>query len=146
MNTTSIARLASLIGEPARIQMLTSLLDGESHSASELALVAAVSAQAASSHLAKLNAGGLVTCERRGKHRLYSLRNVQTAVAIEALGALAQKDSKETVMPELRFARTCYDHLAGALAISLRDELLKRELLRHRGADFALTAQGERLL
>jgi DNA-binding transcriptional ArsR family regulator len=145
MNNPSIARIASLVGEAGRIQMLTSLLSGTGHSASELALAAGVSPQTASSHLAKLMTGGLIVCERSGRHRVYRLKNAEVAVAIEALGALAPK-SKTIAVPELRFARTCYDHLAGVLSIALRNELLKRDVLRHRGDTFLLTPVGERFL
>src|SRR5882672_5106401 len=131
MDADSITRIAGLIGEAGRIQMLTALLDGNDHSASELAMAAAVSPQTASSHLSKLLSGGLVVSERSGRQRLFRLKNADVAVAIEALGALAQH-SESPPIPELRFARTCYDHLAGVLAIALRDELLKREVIRHR--------------
>jgi len=144
MNSPSIARVAGLIGESGRIQMLTALLSGNGHSASELALAAGVSPQTASSHLAKLLAGALIVCERNGRQRLYRLKSTDVAVAIEALGSLAQKSG--AVIPELRFARTCYDHLAGVLSIALRNELLKREVLRHRGDAFLLTPVGERFL
>ncbi len=145
MNVPSIARVAGLIGEAGRIQMLTALLSGNRHSASELALAAGVSPQTASSHLAKLLTGGLVVCERSGRQRLYRLKNTDVAVAIEALGALAQK-SGTVAIPELRFARTCYDHLAGVLSIALRNELLKKDVLRPRGGIFLLTQSGERFL
>ena len=115
MDVKSITRVAALIGEAGRIQMLTVLLDSGGHSASELAMAAAVSPQTASSHLAKLLTGGLVVSERSGRQRLFRLTNADVAAAIEALGALAQDDRLPPV-PELRFARTCYDHLAGMLA------------------------------
>src|SRR6202051_1617023 len=111
MNANSLTRIAGLIGEAGRIQMLTALLDGNGHSASELAMAAAVSPQTASSHLSKLLAGGLVVFERSGRQRLFRLKNADVAVAIEALGALSQNSGTST-MPEIRFARTCYDHLA----------------------------------
>jgi len=145
MDVNSITRIASLIGEAGRIQILTALLDGNGHSASELAMVAAVSPQTASSHLSKLLSGGLIVSERRGRQRLFRLKNSDVAVAIEALGALAE-DQESAAMPELRFARTCYDHLAGVLAIALRNELLRRDVLRHRGDGFLLTCDGERFL
>jgi DNA-binding transcriptional ArsR family regulator len=145
MDVSSITRIAGLIGEAGRIQMLTVLLDGNSHSASELAMAAAVSPQTASSHLAKLLSGGLVASERSGRQRLFRLKNTDVAVAIEALGALAHK-SGAPAMPELRFARTCYDHLAGVLSIALRNELLRRDVLRQRGDAFLLTPAGERFL
>lgn len=146
MDVTSITRIAELIGEPARIRMLAALLNGEGHSASELAIAAEVSPQTASSHLAKLMAGGLIQSERHGRQRHFWLKNTDVATAIESLGALAPPQAAAT-MPELRFARTCYDHLAGVLSIGLRDELLRRELLRkeHRG-EFELTERGEQFL
>jgi DNA-binding transcriptional ArsR family regulator len=145
VNVRSITRVAALIGEAGRIQMLTALLDGNSHSASELALVASVSPQTASSHLSKLHAGGLIVSERRGRQRLFRLKNSDVAEAIEALGALAQP-SKTCAVPELRFARSCYDHLAGVLAISLRNQLLKNGALRPHNGDFIVTPAGKRLL
>src|SRR5438552_860541 len=109
MNATSITRIAALIGEAGRIQMLATLLDGNRHSASELAMAATVSPQTASSHLSKLLSGGLVVSERSGRQRLFRLKNTDVAMAIEALGALAQH-SESPAIPELRFARTCYEH------------------------------------
>jgi DNA-binding transcriptional ArsR family regulator len=145
MDATSITRIAGLIGEAGRIQMLTVLLDGNGHSASELAMTAAVSPQTASSHLSKLLSGGLVVSERSGRQRLFRLKNADVAVAIEALGALAESHATST-MPEVRFARTCYDHLAGVLAIALRNELLRRDAFRHRKDGFIVTPSGRRLL
>jgi DNA-binding transcriptional ArsR family regulator len=145
MSVPSIARVAGLIGEAGRIQMLTALLSGNGHSASELALAAGVSPQTASSHLAKLLAGSLIVCERSGRQRLYRLKNADVAAAVEALGALAEK-SYVTAVPDLRFARSCYDHLAGVLSIALRNELLRRDVLRQRGNVFLLTESGERFL
>ena len=145
MDVTSIPRIASLIGEAGRIRMLTALLDGSGHSASELALAAAVSPQTGSSHLSRLLSGGLIVSERRGRQRLFRFKNTDVAVAIEALGALAQNPGTPA-MPELRFARTCYDHVAGVLAIALQNELLRRDVLRHRGDAFTLTPTGERFL
>src|SRR6266852_9086730 len=98
MNATSISHIAGLIGEAGRIQMLTILLSGNGHSASELALAANASPQTASSHLAKLLAGNLIVCERSGRQRLYRLKSADVASAIEALGALAHK-SESAVVP-----------------------------------------------
>ena len=145
MKVPSIARVAGLIGEAGRIQMLTTLLSGNAHSASELALAAGVSPQTASSHLAKLSSGGLIVSQRSGRQRLYRLKSGDVAAAIEALAALAQT-SGTVAIPELRFARTCYDHLAGRLSIALRNELLQRDVLRQREDTFLLTPGGERFL
>ena len=146
MNESSITRIAGLVGEPGRIRMLTMMLDGCGHPASELAIAADVSAQTASSHLGKLLQGGLIVCERSGRQRLFQLKSTDVAVAIEALGALVTEKRPSPRMPELRFARTCYDHLAGALSIAVRDELLRRGALRTQRDDFVLTQEGERFL
>jgi DNA-binding transcriptional ArsR family regulator len=143
MSVHSITNVANLIGESGRIRMLSLLLDGDGHSASELAMAAAVSPQTASSHLAKLLDGGLVVFERKGRQRLFRLSNADVAAAVEALGALASNPAT-SAMPEMRLARTCYDHLAGVLAIVLRNELLKRDLLRNRRNTFVTTKMGER--
>jgi DNA-binding transcriptional ArsR family regulator len=145
MDVTSIPRIASLIGEAGRIQMLTALLDGNGHPAAELAMAAGVSPQTASSHLSKLLAGGLIVSERRGRQRFFRLKNNDVAAAIEALGALAP-DSRTSAMPEMRFARTCYDHLAGVLAIAVRNELLRKDKLRVSENAFMVTPAGKRLL
>jgi DNA-binding transcriptional ArsR family regulator len=145
MDVTSITYIAGLIGESGRIQMLTMLLDGRGHSASELAMAAGVSPQTASSHLSKLLAGGLIVSQRSGRQRLFRLKNTDVAVAIEALGALA-KDSQASAVSEIRFARTCYDHLAGMLAIALRNELLRTGALRQRQDAFVVTDNGKKFL
>lgn len=145
MDADSITRIAGLIGEAGRIKMLTALLDGTHHSAAELAMAASVSPQTASSHLAKLLAGGLVVSERRGRQRLFRIKNADVAVAIEALGALAQP-ARSPSMPEIRFARTCYDHLAGVLAIALRNELLRKGAILHSKDAFLVTPTGEQML
>jgi DNA-binding transcriptional ArsR family regulator len=145
MDVTSITHIAGLIGEAGRIQMLTTLLDGRGHSAAELAMSAGVSPQTASSHLSKLLLGGLIISERSGRQRLFRLKSTDVAVAIEALGALA-KDSRTSSVPEIRFARTCYDHLAGVLAIALRNELLKTGTLRQRRDAFVVTDDGKKFL
>lgn len=145
MNVTSIQEIAVLIGEPGRIQMLTTLLDGHSHSASEMAMAADVSAQTASSHLSKLLDGGLIACERQGRQRLFRLKNADVAAAVEALGALA-RTPEHLPVPEIRFARTCYDHLAGVLAIALRNGLLNRGILRVHRKAFLVTPKGKQVL
>jgi len=109
-------------------------------------MAAAVSPQTASSHLAKLMDGGLIQSQRHGRQRHFWLKNTDVATAIESLGALAPPQAA-AAMPELRFARTCYDHLAGVLSIGLRDELLRQDLLckEHHG-EFEVTERGEQFL
>ncbi len=143
MNVDPVVQISQLIGEPARFRMLITLLNRNGCSASELAMAAGVSPQTASSHLSKLLSGGLLLCEQSGRQRVFHLKDRDVAVAVEALGALA-KGQKENCVPEIRFARTCYDHLAGMLAIALRDELLRAGTLRQREQGFEVSRQGQR--
>jgi DNA-binding transcriptional ArsR family regulator len=121
-----LSRVAGAIAEPARSRMLCSLLDGHARTSTELAVVAGVSPSTASVHLARLKTQRLVKAFAQGKHRYYSLEGVSIAKALEALMVVAG-GSSELFVPNtpsrLRVARTCYDHMAGELAVNLRDRL-----------------------
>jgi DNA-binding transcriptional ArsR family regulator len=125
MNTTyPIAAIGELLGDPARAEILVALLDGRARSAGELAFSANVSAQSASGHLAKLVDGGLLAVRSSGRHRYFSLAGPEVAHALEALGAIATtKPTTLALQPranaEMYAARTCYDHLAGRIAVEL---------------------------
>jgi DNA-binding transcriptional ArsR family regulator len=123
---TGLSRIAGAIAEPARIRMLCYLLDGRARTSTELAVVAGVSPSTASVHLARLKAQQLVKALAQGKHRYYSLDGAEIAKALEALMVVAG-GSRDRFVPNtpsrLRAARTCYDHMAGGLAVSLRDRL-----------------------
>src|SRR6185369_16757717 len=117
-----IAMVASLVGDPARANMLTALLSGRALTASELAQEAGITPQTASSHLAKLEAGGLIEAEKQGRHRYYRLADPDVGGVLEGLGALAARAGHMRVRtgpkePALRRARICYDHLAGGLGV-----------------------------
>jgi DNA-binding transcriptional ArsR family regulator len=130
---TGFARVAALIGEPARATMLLSLLDGRALPAGELAFSANVAPQTASGHLAKLVAGGLLSVENQGRHRYYRLAGPEVGNALEALGGLAPAPRARNPEPEevrvLRYARTCYNHLAGRLAVDIQAAMQQRGLL-----------------
>jgi DNA-binding transcriptional ArsR family regulator len=118
------ASIAAAIGEPARARMLYCLLDGHARTSTELAIVAEVSPSTASVHLARLKEQRLVKVLQQGKHRYYSLDGESVARALEALTVLAGGPRQRFVPAtplHLRSARTCYDHMAGHLAVSLRD-------------------------
>ena len=55
MNAPQMAEVASLVGDPARANILCALLDGRALTAGELAYAAGVTPQTASGHLAKLS-------------------------------------------------------------------------------------------
>jgi DNA-binding transcriptional ArsR family regulator len=130
---TGFARVAALIGEPARATMLLSLLDGWALPAGELAFSANVAPQTASGHLAKLVEGGLLSVENQGRHRYYRLAGPEVGTALEALGELAPaprvRDREPEEVKVLRYARTCYNHLAGRLAVDIYSAMQRRGLL-----------------
>jgi DNA-binding transcriptional ArsR family regulator len=151
MNATyPIATVGDLIGDPARATILVALLDGRARTAGELALVANVSAQSASGHLSKLLDGGLLAVRRAGRHRYYSLAGTEVAHALEALGAIATKPRRgDAIRPQaskdLYLARTCYDHLAGRIAVELAGKLEESGVLRAQGErNFELGPHGKR--
>jgi DNA-binding transcriptional ArsR family regulator len=142
-----LSHLASLLGVPARLSILSSLLNGETRAASELARIAGLSAQAASAHLTKLVEGNLLAVDRSGRHRFYRLANDDVAYALEAINALASRPVSPRAWSDprsvaLRNARTCYDHLAGRVAVEIADAFVEGGLLEPEGRLFALTETG----
>ncbi|ESZ23237.1 MULTISPECIES: winged helix-turn-helix domain-containing protein [unclassified Mesorhizobium] len=129
-----IARIASLVGDPARANMLNALMGGTALTASELALEAGVSLPTASSHLGKLMEGGLLTVASQGRHRYYGLAGPQVAGMIEAITGVAEAVGPKRVRPgprdgAMRVARVCYDHLAGEQAVTMLDRLVAKNVL-----------------
>jgi DNA-binding transcriptional ArsR family regulator len=146
-----IAMVAALVGDPARSNMLTALMTGRALTASELAHQAGVTPQTASSHLSKLEAGGLVEQEKQGRHRYFRLSDPDVASVLEGLEGLAARAGHMRMRtgpkdPALRHARVCYDHLAGDLGVQMLDSMKQQKLLRQRKQDIELTAEGERFL
>ena len=143
--------VASLVGDPARANMLTALMTGRALTATELAYQAGITPQTASSHLGKLETGGLIEQERQGRHRYYRLSDSDVAGVLEGLAGLAARAGHMRVRtgpkdPALRRARVCYDHLAGDLGVQLLDSLKRQKLVRHTKQDIALTAEGRRFM
>jgi len=146
-----IAMVAALVGDPARANMLTALLSGRALTASELAQEAGITPQTASSHLAKLETGGLIEPEKQGRHRYYRLSDPDVADVLERLAGLAARTGHMRVRtgpkePALRRARICYDHLAGDLGVQMLDSMKAQKLVRQKKQDIELTADGERFL
>lgn len=134
-NPSTFTEVAALIAEPARAAILLALFDGRALPAGELAFAASITPQTASTHLAKLVAGGLLACETQGRHRYYRLAGAHVAQAIEYLSAIAPL-SAIVLKPQsreaqgLRFARCCYNHLAGQLGVAVTQALEKNGYLR----------------
>lgn len=130
----NITATAALIGYPARAAILSALADGRALPAGELAASAGLSSSAASAHLTKLLDGGLLALEREGRHRYYRLAGPGVAAALESLALIAPRPRHGVVLrsPQaqaLRFARTCYDHLAGELGVDIAHALRDRGLI-----------------
>jgi DNA-binding transcriptional ArsR family regulator len=147
----NIARVAGLIGEPARAEMLSVLMGGQALTATELAAAANVTKQTASAHLAKLLEAQLLTVESQGRHRYFRLADDDVAHLLESLMGVAFRSGAVRVRtsprePALRSARVCYDHLAGDQGVHVLDALLRRKLLRRRDNTLELTAAGEDFL
>jgi DNA-binding transcriptional ArsR family regulator len=148
----AVSRIAAAIGEPARARMLYSLMDGHARTSTELAMLAEVSPSTASVHLKRLKGLRLVKVLVQGKHRYYSLEGAHVATALEALSVLAGRPH-DTFVPStpsrLRAARTCYDHLAGVVGVSLHDRFKALGWLSDGAADdnaYDVTHVGARAL
>ena len=143
--------VAALVGDPARANMLTALMTGRALTASELAHQAGITPQTASSHLSKLETGGLIEQEKQGRHRYYRLTDPDVAGVLEGLAGLAARAGHMRVRtgpkdPALRRARVCYDHLAGDLGVQMLDSMRKQRLIRQTKQSIELTAEGERFI
>jgi DNA-binding transcriptional ArsR family regulator len=145
-----MAAVAALVGDPARANILSALLDGRALTAGELAYAARVSPQTASGHLAKLALARLLSSTQQGRHRYFRLAGPHVAAMLESIMAVAAIAPPRCrlirVEERLRIARLCYDHIAGRLGVGLADALQARGCveLTHEGG--ALTAAGERCL
>jgi len=146
-----IARIAALIGDAGRAEVLTALMSDRALTATELADVAGVTKQTISAHLAKLLDAGLLAVEHQGRHRYFRLADRDVAHLLESLmnvafraGAVRLRSSPRE--PALRRARMCYDHLAGEVGVQFYEALVRQGLLQathqatHHGA--ALTPAG----
>lgn len=147
-NSPNIIEVASLIGEPSRVSMLVSLLGGKALPASELARTAKVTPQTASTHLAKLVEGGLLVSESHGRHRYYRLANAEVAHAMESLLTIATPKPVRSLresdqMRAIRYARTCYDHLAGEVGVALTQKMMELQMIEASGQDYVLSESGK---
>lgn len=142
-----IARIGTLIGDPARANMLTVLSGGQALTATELAQAAGVTLQTASSHLSKLEDGGLISQRKQGRHRYFTLADAATAALIESImgfaasrGHLRHRPGPKD--PALRKARVCYDHLAGDYGVRMLDSFVARGAIKTDGENLTMTEEG----
>jgi DNA-binding transcriptional ArsR family regulator len=146
MTSAHMASFGALIGDPTRARILETLMSGRAQTGTELSRIVGVAPSTVSEHLSKLLDGGLVEVYAQGRHRYYTLADDGVARLLEAVGARARTPATLPRVPsDLAWIRTCYDHLAGELAVRLYDGLVGAGHLEP-GPDPRLTASGEHLL
>jgi hypothetical protein len=136
ITVNALSEVAALMGDPARAAMLQLMMDGRAHTASDLA---------------RMVEANLLTARAQGRNRFYRLASGEVAHAIESLMALAGERAQPAAKtaawrrdPDLRFCRTCYDHLAGQVGMAVTDSLTTHGHLEPKGArDWSLTQTGE---
>ncbi len=138
LTTSGFAATAALVGDPARAAMLSVLMDGRALTATELACAAGITPQTASGHLARMTDAGLLAMERQGRHRYHRVASGTVARMLEGIMAVAaERAARPEARPvgavfvgprdkALRLARTCYDHLAGQVAVAMADRMVER--------------------
>jgi DNA-binding transcriptional ArsR family regulator len=149
MNTyPNVAAVATLIADPARASMLSALLGDIALPAGELARLAKITPQTASTHLAKLVKGNLLTVTTLGRHRYFRLRDKNVTEVLESLALIAPATPTNSLNDSLerkaiQRARTCYDHLAGVLGVALTESFLDNGFIEHHGEVYEVTRAGE---
>jgi DNA-binding transcriptional ArsR family regulator len=148
---STMAEVAALVGDPARANILDTLLDGRAFTATELAFAAKVGAPTASAHLAKLVEARLLSVVKQGRHRYYRLASPLIARMLESIMAVAAIEMPPRYRPRsprdeaLLLARTCYDHLAGRLGVGIADALVARSQVTLTDDAGEVTADGMKL-
>ena len=141
----NIEQIAAVIGEPVRAKILWTMMDGKAYTARELAIGVDTTPQNLSMHLGKLLRAGLLSVESQGRHRYYSFSREEVAYAIEAMANLIPAEQvvrKDTEAVPIKYCRTCYDHLAGKVGVSIAESLLRQKLIVYRDQELDVTPRG----
>ena len=145
---TQFGNITALIGDPIRSMVLWTLLDGRAYTATELAICADTSPQNISMHLSKLVQADLLTVESQGRHRYYRFSRQEVAYAIEALANLIspKNEVKEasTGISDVKYCRTCYDHLAGRVGVLITEKLISQKVIELQNKTYNLTVKGNK--
>jgi DNA-binding transcriptional ArsR family regulator len=146
-----IAQLAALVTVPARAAIMTHLLDGRSWTATELAKIAEIRPAAASLHLKRLRAGGLIQVTPTGRHRYFRIANAEVAALMEQMARLAPArlvttPGERRASLALRECRMCYDHVAGRLGVVIAENMVRKAWLVEDEPWYRLTVLGAREL
>jgi DNA-binding transcriptional ArsR family regulator len=143
----NIARIAALLGDPGRADVLTALMTDRALTATELAAIAGVTKQTMSAHLAKLLDAALIAVEQQGRHRYFRLADEDVAGLLESLMGVAFRTGAMRLVssprePALRRARVCYDHLAGEFGVAAFEALLRHGAFKVSGDGLQLSEAG----
>ncbi|HEY1473727.1 MAG TPA: helix-turn-helix transcriptional regulator [Pseudolabrys sp.] len=148
----NLVEIAALVGDTARATMLAALMDGQAITSSELASLARVSRATASGHLGKLAQARLLAVTQKRRNRYYRIASPLVAKMLESIQAVAALETPARYQPRsaeddaLRFARTCYDHLAGRLGVAIADALTRKKYVVLSDEGGELTKTGQRFL
>jgi DNA-binding transcriptional ArsR family regulator len=148
----NMVEVAALIGDTARATMLAALMGGQALTSSELASLARISKSTASGHLAKLRKARLLSVTQKRRNRYYRIASPLVAKMLESIKAVAALETPARYQPRsaqddaLRFARTCYDHLAGKLGVAIADALVVKKYVVLTEEGGAVTPAGARFL
>lgn len=147
MEKDKFVSTASLLCEPSRAKIVWNLLDGRAYTAGELALASDLSPTSVSNHLSKLLNGKIVKVDVQGRHRYYSFATPEVAYVVESLANLANqepsfKPDKHLTTNDVKYCRTCYDHLAGKVGVGIVDKLISRKIIERQDKNFVITENG----
>ena len=143
----NFCKIAVLFGEKSRALMLWHLSDGRPHTASELAFCVDISAQATSNHLSQLIEMNIIEVEKSGRYKYYRIINPQVAMVLENManllpGSYDRVSARKLENNGTKFARTCYDHLAGKLGVDITSALIQKRILARSSDSFVITKLG----
>lgn len=146
MEENNFISTASLLCEPSRAKIVWNLLDGRAYTASELALVSDLSATSVSNHLSKLLNGEIVKVDVQGRHRYYSFANSEVAYVVESMANLSNqkptsKLDKQLSKNDVKYCRTCYDHLAGKIGVLIADKLVSQKIIKLQDKTYVVTGK-----
>ena len=144
MANEQVVELGKILGDPTRVSILSALFDGRAYTVTELSRHAKVAASTTSEHLSRLLDAEIVSIAAQGRHRYYRLAGPEVASMLESLFGLSHRIpvKRSRVPADLRYARSCYDHLAGRLAVDLTDTMLGTELIAPNGNGLTITTHG----
>src|SRR5215471_5711622 len=104
----NVARVAALIGDHTRAEVLTTLMTGQALTASELAVHAEVTKQTISSHLAMLVDAKLIAVAKQGRHRYFRLADDDVAHLLESLMGVAYRTGAMRVRESQRSGKRAH--------------------------------------